>query len=496
MLVTEPPYEPVLTYDHLAATKNGQPLRFGFNAHFSLLDPMAVDFEADILKTDLQTSFKHFFHMKYDMEQVDVNFIFFGQESDLIETDQVAVRTVSHPQVTLALGPKEAQCKYSRSAHSVLRPALAAEHGGWAPCWLIPDNEQELIQFNNVLIAEGRATTFIWKPNDAWCARECCMIQECRVWNYGEDGCWLGDSPPSRCAKGTFVGGRKPEDGAVQWYVPDPVLEIGTNISLVVKTDIRVYGIVMVDNSTPRIYVSKHGYFRTGAWNYSIASDHFEDSFVHLTHHIPKIEQNQWIPPREQIEDFVSAGTLAQWFRIAEQNGLDADDVWLSIKVVLGAFLFHFTNKAGVPDGHAFHFTSDLVVDGTGRAWVMEVHTTLGVKSHGRGDPEATYDPVLSKATRQGTIGTLAMAFAEFIDEDPSMNRMEAEDRQRCRLDVESVLPGLHREIFSYFSELTEEEETAKRAYVTFAPQQIDCTAVDFNAGRNYSKSGFEEEDY
>ena len=63
-----------------------------------------------------------------------------------------------------------------------------------------------------------------------------------------------------------------------------------------------------------------------------------------------------------------------------------------------------------------FHFFSDLVVDRQGRAWLMEIHPTLAVKSPGLGDPEAGWVEVLTRSTRQGTLGTLAISFLGWAD--------------------------------------------------------------------------------
>ncbi len=47
---------------------------------------------------------------------------------------------------------------------------------------------------------------------------------------------------------------------------------------------------------------------------------------------------------------------------------------------------------------------------------MMEVHTTMGLKAHGLGDPEASYDELLSRETRQGTVGAISMGFAKYMD--------------------------------------------------------------------------------
>ncbi|CAJ1340259.1 unnamed protein product, partial [Effrenium voratum] len=174
-----------------------------------------------------------------------------------------------------------------------------------------------------------------------------------------------------------------------------------------------------------RFYISEYGYFRSGFLekNYSAQSDEdFQDLLMHVTHHIPKIEAGSyqcptapsWDHPEGAEHDAGSGGSLHKWFRIAkEQNGLDPSVVWKNIKLALAIFLLGARHKLdcvanAVPyacGSLGFHFFADLVVDRKGRAWLMEIHPTLAVKSPGLGDPEAGWVEVLTRSTRQGTLG-------------------------------------------------------------------------------------------
>lgn len=205
---------------------------------------------------------------------------------------------------------------------------------------------------------------------------------------------------------------------------------------------------------------------------------------MHVTHHIPKILSGEYVTG-------LSGGSLQRWLRFCEEeNGLNPKTVWRNVKRSLGVWMlaareeicrggFSSTEYVTAPDdaedpacrSHGFHFIADMVVDSFGRAWVMEVHLTMGIKSPGLGDPEAGYDEVLTRETRQGVFGAISMAFARFMDM-PYRNRVEAElfggssatsrdddpmkqmslldalveDRMLCRLDVESVLPRMWRD--------------------------------------------------
>eukprot|EP00927_Polykrikos_kofoidii_P060684 TRINITY_DN55609_c0_g1_i1.p1 TRINITY_DN55609_c0_g1~~TRINITY_DN55609_c0_g1_i1.p1 ORF type:complete len:1093 (-),score=161.93 TRINITY_DN55609_c0_g1_i1:277-3228(-) len=290
------------------------------------------------------------------------------------------------------------------------------------------------------------------------CRTACCEETEvpCDAWNWRQgDGCWIGK--PRHCSErnamyfGGWVGGQRLRGKAavpravVQRYVMDPVLYQleGIHPPLRVKTDIRVYGSV-VSLDPVRVFVSRHGYFRTGSLerNFSTATNEdLADDLMHITHHIPKIENGtfqcptapSWGDPGMAERDAGSGGSLRKWFRIArDQNGLEPKEVWDNIRDVIGQHVLGIAQDLSCAthtpgnDGlllrhacgsHSFNFFADLVVDSLGRAWVMEVHPTLALKSHGLGDPEAGWVEVLTRAARQGSIGSLAMFFTSWMNE-------------------------------------------------------------------------------
>ncbi|CAK9086439.1 Probable beta-tubulin polyglutamylase (Tubulin-tyrosine ligase family protein 6A) [Durusdinium trenchii] len=263
------------------------------------------------------------------------------------------------------------------------------------------------------------------------CSDSCCkMGLRCEAWNWRKtEGCWVGSprycTPSNPFYLGGWKGGRRlptvaassaKQRAVVQQYIVDPVqyrLE-GIWPPITVKTDIRIYGTV-VSMDPFRFYVSEYGYFRSGFLekNYSAQrNEDFEDLLMHVTHHIPKIEAGtyqcptapSWEHPEGAEHDAGSGGSLHKWFRIAEeQNGLDRREVWKNIKLSLAVFLLSAREKLNCASNavpHAcgsvgFHFFSDLVVDRQGRAWLMEIHPTLAIKSPGLGDPEAgwAWDP-------------------------------------------------------------------------------------------------------
>eukprot|EP00928_Gymnodinium_smaydae_P008482 TRINITY_DN1308_c0_g1_i2.p1 TRINITY_DN1308_c0_g1~~TRINITY_DN1308_c0_g1_i2.p1 ORF type:complete len:993 (+),score=76.32 TRINITY_DN1308_c0_g1_i2:1423-4401(+) len=299
------------------------------------------------------------------------------------------------------------------------------------------------------------------------CRAACCEEDDgpggepCDAWNWRQDeGCWVGS--PRLCTEsnpvylGGWRGGRRLRGHAaapravVQQYILDPVLyQLDFNgprdkrpPPLRVKTDIRVYG-AAVSLDPLRLYLSKHGYFRTGYLerNYSTSSDDdLQDRLMHITHHIPKIEAGSfqcptapsWGDPEdaERGAGGGSGGSLQKWFEIArDQNGLDPEEVWSNVQTVVALFVLearqelscHASRAAGEPSHRCgsvgFHFFADLVVDSSGRAWLMEIHPTLALKSHGLGDPEGGWVEVLTRETRQGSMGTLAMFFAGWMNQ-------------------------------------------------------------------------------
>jgi hypothetical protein len=195
-----------------------------------------------------------------------------------------------------------------------------------------------------------------------------------------------------------------------------------------------------------RTYVSRHGYYRSGSAALNYTTDNFaltREKLLHVTHHIPKIEEGGWAP------DAWSGGALPQWFAwVQDENNLDPELVWRNVKVAIGSFMLGVVqqlcpetvgrhsasdssdataanasnynvadnNTSNINDNastisitddynvnvvtplpndstcgsHAFHFTADLVVDSHGRAWVMEIHTTLGLKAPGLGKTNHT----------------------------------------------------------------------------------------------------------
>lgn len=361
------------------------------------------------------------------------------------------------------------------------------------------------------------------------CQAACCRaLQSCSTWNWrSEEGCWLGAATAcsSRSAShlGGWYGGHRVQNegheprAVVQRYVMDPILyELeGIHPPVRVKTDIRVYGTV-VSLDPLRVFVSRHGFFRSGYLerNYSAETDDdLRDRLMHVTHHIPKIESGSYQCPNAPSwgggegsaeREAGSGGSLHKWLRIVEeQNGLDPEVVWRHVRLVIGLFMLEARTELSCqanPVQHAcgsagFHFFADLVVDSTGRAWLMEVHPTLGIKSHGLGDPEGGWVEVLTRHTRQGALGTLAAFFvgranhpyknwAERLvrqrllnqgrwqtevlrvlrqrgrdraaglgasGEEPTLAallaRMLLEEHMSCRLSLQSVLPGLWRDV-------------------------------------------------
>lgn len=283
--------------------------------------------------------------------------------------------------------------------------------------------------------------------NDACCEEDAAPGGSCETWNWREEeGCWVGTprvcSGPNPLFLGGWQGGHRVRAPAapravVQKYIADPVLYQLEGISppLRTKTDIRIYGSV-VSMDPFRLFVSRYGYFRSGYLekNYSSATDEdLSDPLMHITHHIPKIESGSyqcpnapsWDGHKDPETDAGSGGSLHKWFRIAvEQNGLDRKKVWRNIKLVLGLFLLGARRELSCqanPVPHScgslgFHFFADLVVDSGGRAWLMEIHPTLALKSHGLGDPEGGWVEVLTRSTRQGSMGTLAAFFTGWMN--------------------------------------------------------------------------------
>jgi len=320
------------------------------------------------------------------------------------------------------------------------------------------------------------------------CRRACCAEDEgpdeCATWNWREgDGCWIGIARACSGPSPTYLGGwrgghRLKGDNAmpravVQRYILDPVLYmLDVQPPVIVKTDIRVYGTV-ISMDPLRVYVSRYGYFRSGYLekNYSVATDaDLKESLMHITHHIPKIEAGTFQCPKapswgdpedaEQGSGGGSGGSLHRWLQIAkEQNGLDPRAVWENVKLVVGLFMLevraalncHANPTAFVCDTVGFHFFADLVVDSRGRAWMVEVHPTLAVKGHGLGDPEAGWVEVLTRATRQGSMGSLAMFFAEHMNvpyrrwAELVVRRLLRQSRWRAEVSHLSALHGRER---------------------------------------------------
>ncbi|CAE7150573.1 ttll6 [Symbiodinium pilosum] len=323
------------------------------------------------------------------------------------------------------------------------------------------------------------------------CREACCALgSACEAWNWRDyEGCWVGiprfctDSNPTYL--GGWRGGRRPRGSSeaapspsakqravVQQYILDPVLYQleGVWPPITVKTDIRIYGTV-VSMDPFRFYISEYGYFRSGFLekNYSASNNEdFEDALMHVTHHIPKIEAGtyqcptapSWGHPSGAEHDAGSGGSLHKWFRIAEeQNGLDPKVVWKNIKLALSIFLLGTRNKLDCASNaihHAcgsvgFHFFADLVVDRRGRAYLMEIHPTLAVKSPGLGDPEAGWVEVLTRSTRQGTLGSLAMSFIGWANAPyrrwvESVLRRQFRSKHRWRLELQGVQHRLDRQ--------------------------------------------------
>ncbi len=238
------------------------------------------------------------------------------------------------------------------------------------------------------------------------CKHACMDDRSCKIFSYHNDqGCWAGSEHFGCTPVGEWTSGKKVKGpaGLVQSYVQNPVLAKVGNSN--VKTDIRVYGAV-VGVDPLRIYISQDGYYRTGYPNKNYATDDasLEDRYMHITHHIQKYEEGHWVEPSpfesEEIEG--SCGTLNKWYRdilpknlAASKSGKTVEDVKESIQLVLTRLILSAypdlsCRRAAQPDEEmlpcdttGFHFTSDLVIDDTGKVFIMEIHTNLGLKSHG-----------------------------------------------------------------------------------------------------------------
>ncbi len=286
------------------------------------------------------------------------------------------------------------------------------------------------------------------------------------------------------------------------------------------------------------------GYYRTGYHTkpYSIKEDDLLDRLMHITHHIPKYEENHWVNPSEDDGEEIdgSCGTLKKWFRdILPQNLIDsestktADDVWESIQLVLGRLILSAYPKLSCQraptagdheimpcDTTGFQFTADLVIDDSGKVFIMEIHTHLGLKSHGLGDPESGFWRMISKAAKQGTWGSVAMLFAghlgdgllrdmftDVISNVPSYTHpfkfdirqallsSLIEEYYACNFDVDAVLPA---KLFDYkllargelslpydlglFYSMYEEVRGALRDVFNAR----ECGYVDFNSGLSW----------
>ncbi|CAD7934553.1 unnamed protein product [Amoebophrya sp. A25] len=397
-----------------------------------------------------------------------------------------------------------------------------------------------------------------------------------------------------------WVGGRldSEEKALVQLYVSDPVLgRVGSvratpggeieRVDTIVKTDIRIQGFTHLDPL--RVYLSRHGYYRSGTLKKNYTTNDLDlrsSKLMHVTHHIPKILADDFVPGW-------SGGSLEQWLErfVRKENGMDPDTVWANIKRSLAIWMLGVRHEmceeprnvrgatkveessdlrveetpsttpvvespddvplweqiTGVPSdayetkacaSQGFHFVADMIVDSTGRAWVMEVHMTLGIKSPGLGDPEAGYDELLTRETRQGVFGAISMSFARFMDlpfrmrlassvrawqEDeselssPSLVDMLVEDRMLCRLGMESILPRMWRDVDlpapdkgqETSSSRTSTSSRSTRNYSPVSPQLADwydrfdqinekqwyrslsqrgkpCREIDFNKDRHW----------
>lgn len=309
---------------------------------------------------------------------------------------------------------------------------------------------------------------------------------------------------------------REEEEEVVQLYVQDPVLARATS-KVRVKTDIRIYGSV-VSFDPLRLYISKHGYYRSGSPStpYSLDERGIKVKLAHVTHHIPKIDRGDFVTPSGP--GFASCGTLERWYAIAEANGLDRAQVWRNIKSVLGAYFLAArpkmgcTNTPAACDTTGVHFTADMIVDSRGKVFMIEAHVTLGVKAFGFGDPEAGWVAEMSEATRQGTVGTATMFLARHAHpERPAVEAAIAvvpeanwsalhwgnrprqllvdiltELRVACLLGVEPVFPGAGEQEMEIPADLAAAYAVVHQFEELLPP--ADCSfPVDFNAGRPWN---------
>merc|ERR1719460_2931012 len=133
---------------------------------------------------------------------------------------------------------------------------------------------------------------------------------------------------------------------------------------------------------------------------------------------------------------------------------------------------------------------------------MMEAHVTLGVKSAGLGDPEAGWVELISKETRQGTHGTLAMLVARHAEPARSEARLAVaalppevlarvapwreeqlidvvtEHRVSCRFGTEPLFPRV-QETVPLPADLRGFYAAVEAAVQALSPQP--CEEVDFN---------------
>ena len=124
--------------------------------------------------------------------------------------------------------------------------------------------------------------------------------------------------------------------GMLQAFFVNPLLYTAAHEgkSISVKVDLRIYGII-TSFDPPRVYISRHGYFRTGdhRHNFSSSAEHFNTRGIHITNNGVKLEGGYFVFQKDPDErTFSSAGTLRKFRTIARNAGLNPVDIWSRVE--------------------------------------------------------------------------------------------------------------------------------------------------------------------
>ena len=222
-------------------------------------------------------------------------------------------------------------------------------------------------------------------------------------------------------------------DDLLQAYISNPVLTQGSKPGVMIKTDLRIYGVVTSFNP-PRFYISVNGYYRTGApdrnFDPSSFADHF-DKLVHVTNNGPKLAEGIFVMNLDADEEkFASIGSLERYWTILKEQGQNPDEVWVSIRSAINKMLLSplasETNeggslRCGAKDGtghgaghtcgkHFSTFFADVGVTTNSEAYIYESHFGCPLKSPGIGDVEAAdKDVAASRSTRKASWGSIIL---------------------------------------------------------------------------------------